>query len=110
MPSIQITWVNPDSPSTSRSSRSTAAGPEVALTTTGLMTRLPPIASLTTLTLFPNALCNLRESTFAHRSFVFRVVCVPSVIESPKAQTTIVSEEATTSTAVRKNQDVVVNS
>jgi hypothetical protein len=32
------------------------------------------------------------------------------VIESPKAQTTIVSGEATTSTAVKKNQDAVVNS
>src|SRR5262249_8157926 len=39
MPSSQITWVSPDSPSTSRSSRSTAAGPAVALATTGGITR-----------------------------------------------------------------------
>src|SRR5437870_5052628 len=49
----QITCVSPDSPSTSRSSRSTAAGPEVALATMGFTTRLPPIASLTMLTLLP---------------------------------------------------------
>src|SRR5207249_8253667 len=40
MPSSQTTCVSPDSPSTSRSSRSTAAGPEAAFATTGLMTRL----------------------------------------------------------------------
>src|SRR6267378_4467227 len=39
MPSSQITWVRPDKPSTSRSRRSTAAGPAVAFATTGLTTR-----------------------------------------------------------------------
>src|SRR5215471_1624716 len=48
MPSSQTTWVRPESPSTSRLSRSVAAWPEVAGKTTGLTTLLPPIASLTT--------------------------------------------------------------
>ena len=46
-------WVRPESPSTSRLSRSVAAWPEAAGKVTGLTTRLPPIASLTTLTLLP---------------------------------------------------------
>src|SRR5229473_747453 len=87
MPSSQITWVRPDKPSTSRSSRSTAAGPAVALATTGLTTRFPAIASFTTLILLPYALCSRRESTFAQRSLMFSVECVPSVMESPNAQT-----------------------
>src|ERR1700746_3653883 len=36
--------------------------------------------------------------------------CVPPVIESPKSQTTNVSDGAMTSTASRKNHDVVVYS
>src|SRR5712691_5182490 len=110
MPSSQITWVSPDSPSTSRSSRSTAAGPDAAFATTGLMTRFPPMASLTILTLFPYALCNRRESTLDQRSLVLKVVCVPSGIESPNAQTTTVSVDAMTSRLARKNQDAVVYS
>src|SRR6516162_6108253 len=110
IPSSQITWVSPDRPSTSRSSRSTAAGPAAELATTGFTTLLPAMASLTMLILLPYALCNRRESAFIHRSFTLSVECVPSVIESPKAQTTTVSDGAMTSTASRKNQEVVVNS
>jgi hypothetical protein len=49
-------------------------------------------------------LCERRERVFIHRSLTFRVEWVPSVIESPKAQITTVSEGAKTSTASRKKK------
>src|SRR2546428_1878208 len=109
IPSSQMTSVNPESASTWRSRRSTAAGPEAAPGVTGFTTRFPPIASFTMLTFFPYALCNRRESVFIQRSLMLNVVWVPSVIESPNAQMTTVSRGAVTSTALRKNQDEVVN-
>src|SRR5437763_3099117 len=49
IPSSQITWVSPDRPSTSRSSRSTAAGPEVGFAPAGITTPVPAMASFTVL-------------------------------------------------------------
>src|SRR5947207_6744713 len=56
----------------------------------------------------PRTACSLVERVFAHRSSPFSVESEPLVIESPRAATTIVSCGAMTSTASRKNHDVVV--
>lgn len=82
----------------------------MALTGAGLTTRLPPMASFTMLTRSPYSLCSRRDRSFIQRSFSFKVVWVPSVMKSPKAQITTVPAGAITSTASRKNHEVVVNS
>src|SRR5215469_13244082 len=51
-----------------------------------------------------------RERAFIQRSFSFKVVWVPSVMESPNAHITTVLLGAMTSTPSRKNHEVVVNS
>jgi hypothetical protein len=48
-----------------------------------------------------------RDRTSGHRSSPFSVDSVPSVIESPNAQTTTVVDGAIMSTASRKYHDVV---
>src|SRR5205823_14078112 len=70
--------------------------------------RLPPIPAFTTATRSPYAACIRREKASGQRSSPFSVEAVPSVIESPNAQTTNVSAGLMTSTASRKYQDVVV--
>src|SRR5687768_1956960 len=64
--------------------------------------------ALTTDTRLPYAACRRRDNTSGQRSSPFNVDNVPSVIESPKAQTTTVFAGAITSTASRKYHDVVV--
>src|SRR5437667_1039015 len=64
---------------------------------------------ITTETREPRDACSLVERAFAHRSSPFSVESEPLVIESPMAATTIVFCGAITSTASRKNHDVVVN-
>jgi len=71
------------------------------------MTMFPPIASFTTENLEPNRAFSRRSRKFAQRSSPFRVEKKPSVIESPKATTTFVSESARTSTPSSQNQEVV---
>src|SRR5882724_4461991 len=74
----------------------------------GRFTVLPPIPWFTTLTRSPCAACSRRDRSLLHRSLPLIVDAVPSVIESPKAQTTTVSAAAITSTALRKYHDVLV--
>jgi hypothetical protein len=70
-------------------------------------TPLPPIPSFTTLTWPPSFLCSVRDMTFDQRSLPLSEEKVPSVIESPKAQTTSVSAGAVTSSSLTKKKDVV---
>src|SRR4051812_40250942 len=64
--------------------------------------------ALTTTTRFPYAACSRRDNAFGQRSSPFKVDAVPSVMESPNATITCVSDGSRISTASRKYQDVVV--
>src|SRR4051812_15409714 len=111
MPSSQMTPPTPGRLTMSRSMRETADGPPAngvaGAYSAGPATWLPPIPSLTTTRRSPKAAWRRRASTSGQRSSPLRVDAVPSVIESPKATSTLVPAGALISSSSRKYHDVV---
>src|SRR3954447_6966147 len=111
MPSSQMSPPTPGRLTMSRSMRETADGPPAngvaGAYSAGPATWLPPIPSLTTTRRSPKAAWRRRASTSGQRSSPLRVDAVPSVIESPKATSTLVPAGAPISSSSRKYHDVV---
>ena len=110
MPCSQKTVRTPDRLSTSRSSRSMAAGPPRQGPTpgSGPHTWLPPMPALKMAMSRRPAAHSSRCSTSVHRSCPLSVVAVPSVSESPKAANAHASPGSQASRASAKKVDVRV--